>query len=95
MLPGIHALATPGHTDGHQSVLIDDGGTRELIVGDAAYTHDIWLAPDAMGPEHPAWGIQVQGDVDQWHASIARLRGCGAERHHFCHDPVVLAGARA
>jgi glyoxylase-like metal-dependent hydrolase (beta-lactamase superfamily II) len=50
--PGLTCLATPGHTSGHQSVLIesagDDGdGTCAMYVGD--------LAATALHLEHPDW----------------------------------------
>jgi len=43
---GVRVVATPGHTSGHQSVVIDtpDGGA--LMIGDAAYTADIYRERD-------------------------------------------------
>ena len=39
ILPGLSVLATPGHTAGHQCVLVRTGdGAGELLIGDAAYT---------------------------------------------------------
>jgi len=37
--PGLSVITTPGHTSGHQSVLVaaEDGGP-DLLIGDAAYT---------------------------------------------------------
>lgn len=89
VLPGVHALHTPGHTCGHQSVLID-GAAPQLIVGDAAYTVDIWEHPDAISDE--ARERQIQGDVDDWRRSLERLRGLtgGVDCLHFCHDAHVL-----
>src|SRR6202166_695306 len=39
---GVRVLATPGHTVGHQSVVVDtpDGGA--VMIGDAAYTTEIF-----------------------------------------------------
>lgn len=39
-VPGLHTIATPGHTPGHTSVLITDPAseTRLLILGDAMHT---------------------------------------------------------
>ncbi|MEM9207553.1 MAG: N-acyl homoserine lactonase family protein [Pseudomonadota bacterium] len=34
----VSVIPTPGHTRGHQSVLIEDGGTSVCIVGDAAFS---------------------------------------------------------
>ena len=40
VLPGIRLLPTPGHTDGHQSVLVDTPDGLVVIGGDVAYTYD-------------------------------------------------------
>ena len=40
VLPGIRLLATPGHTNGHQSVLVDTPDGLVVIGGDVAYTYD-------------------------------------------------------
>jgi N-acyl homoserine lactone hydrolase len=48
------AVATPGHTPGHISVLcVDDEGTHVLIAGDATDSLEQLLArrPDAIGPK--------------------------------------------
>jgi glyoxylase-like metal-dependent hydrolase (beta-lactamase superfamily II) len=34
LLPGIRLLPTPGHTDGHQSVLVETGGRPVVVGGD-------------------------------------------------------------
>jgi glyoxylase-like metal-dependent hydrolase (beta-lactamase superfamily II) len=34
---GVHAVATPGHTAGHMSVLVDQGDHHVLLAGDVAY----------------------------------------------------------
>jgi N-acyl homoserine lactone hydrolase len=38
LLPGIRLLPTPGHTDGHQSVLVDTDDGLVVLGGDVAYT---------------------------------------------------------
>jgi N-acyl homoserine lactone hydrolase len=38
ILPGIRVLPTPGHTPGHQSVLVDTGEGLVVIGGDVAHT---------------------------------------------------------
>jgi N-acyl homoserine lactone hydrolase len=91
ILPGLHAIFTPGHTSGHQSVLIE-GESRQLIVGDAAYTADIWDRPETMTEEHPAWKLQVHTPLDVWQASLEKLASLKADRMHFCHDPRILDG---
>jgi N-acyl homoserine lactone hydrolase len=39
VVPGISVVTTPGHTCGHQSVVVSTGdGVAEVLIGDAAYT---------------------------------------------------------
>jgi N-acyl homoserine lactone hydrolase len=40
VLPGVRLLPTPGHTPGHQSVLVDTPDGLVVIGGDVAYTFD-------------------------------------------------------
>jgi N-acyl homoserine lactone hydrolase len=99
ILPGLHILSTPGHTIGHQSVLVR-GSRTELIVGDAAYTADIWDHPDDIvsgaGPLYDKLGLPVDwirakqvtsGDFAMWRESVERLRRLeDVDQRHFCHD---------
>ncbi|GIF76260.1 MBL fold metallo-hydrolase [Asanoa siamensis] len=53
LAPGLRVIHTPGHTPGHQSVLLEDGGETVLVTGDllvhavqlvtpeTAYTHEM------------------------------------------------------
>lgn len=92
---GVRVLATPGHTVGHQSLLVtNDDGSTDLLAGDAAYTRAIWDNPETMADGHPAYHMQV-GDPEHWSSTLERLKGLGASRVHFCHDPAVAAGAVA
>jgi glyoxylase-like metal-dependent hydrolase (beta-lactamase superfamily II) len=38
--PGVRVITTPGHTPGHQSVLVDTAGGRYCIAGDAVMWHE-------------------------------------------------------
>jgi glyoxylase-like metal-dependent hydrolase (beta-lactamase superfamily II) len=38
VVPGVRVLPTPGHSHGHQSVLIDGGGEKALFLGDVVPT---------------------------------------------------------
>ncbi len=56
---GITCLATPGHTPGHQSVMISDGDARAIYVGDLAVTklhleHAEW---------HPEWAWSADAEL--------------------------------
>jgi N-acyl homoserine lactone hydrolase len=92
VLPGITALSTPGHTPGHQSVLLDGGGggERQLIVGDAAYTAAVYAHPEEFGEDHPGWVLQVRAGRETWVQSLSKLRALNADVVHFCHDNRIV-----
>lgn len=77
---GVRALATAGHTVGHQSVAVDLPAGMELLIGDAAYTAWVWQHPDARLPTGQA------DDRPSWRRSVDRLRALRPRRLHFCHD---------
>jgi len=77
---GVRVIATPGHSPGHQSVLV--GG--DLIVAQACYScaefdAGVAASSDMHDPSFAEPGAQ----------SIKRLRELGAKRHHFSHDRTV------
>jgi glyoxylase-like metal-dependent hydrolase (beta-lactamase superfamily II) len=91
ILPGVTAISTPGHTPGHQSVLVEDTDQSELLVGDAAYLWEIWDKPEELTEEHRAWPGQFRatGDPDLWRRSVDRLRSMDVDTVHLCHDVEV------
>jgi glyoxylase-like metal-dependent hydrolase (beta-lactamase superfamily II) len=96
VLPGVHAIATPGHTTGHQSVVVQ-GDSPQVIVGDAAYTIDLWERPESLRDlSETAQSLQVHTHYDEWCASIEKLRAYqpDVDLLHFCHDEQVLPGGR-
>jgi glyoxylase-like metal-dependent hydrolase (beta-lactamase superfamily II) len=90
VLDGITAVWTPGHSPGHQSVMIGNGGSSVLIIGDAAYTQDLYEHPRDLTEEHPGYPLQVRMDRDLWVESIEKLHALGPDVVHFCHDSHVL-----
>jgi N-acyl homoserine lactone hydrolase len=85
ILPGLSVIATPGHTAGHQSVLVQGAdGSADLLIGDAAYTQRQYADPAAELPPGQA------ADVPAWQDSIRRIKSMGAGRVHFCHDTAVV-----
>jgi glyoxylase-like metal-dependent hydrolase (beta-lactamase superfamily II) len=40
IVPGIRVITTPGHSPGHQSVLVDTAGGRFCVAGDAVMWHE-------------------------------------------------------
>ena len=45
LLPGLRVVPTPGHTPGHQSVLVETDDGPVVVAGDVAYTWDEFDAP--------------------------------------------------
>ncbi len=85
IVPGLSVITTPGHTVGHQSVVIEGADGEDLLIGDAAYTPQLysWPAEKKLPPGQA-------GDRDAWAASLGRIRATGAERVHFCHHTDVI-----
>jgi glyoxylase-like metal-dependent hydrolase (beta-lactamase superfamily II) len=50
---GVHAIATPGHTPGHISVVAESGDRVVVLAGDASYTEELMLqgATDGVCPD--------------------------------------------
>ena len=84
---GVRVVATPGHTVGHQSVLVDtpDGGV--VMIGDAAYTSEIYREADQA--DLSIWAGQYS-DREAWSDSLRRLQGMHPKAVHFCHDTRVV-----
>src|SRR5262249_10130271 len=45
ILPGLAVITTPGHTVGHQCVVVASDGQPALLIGDAAYTPRQYAGP--------------------------------------------------
>jgi N-acyl homoserine lactone hydrolase len=86
VLPGLAVLATPGHTVGHQSVVVRAAdGSPDVLIGDAAYTPRQYLDPAADGlPPGQA------SDLPAWQGSLRRIRSMDPARVHFCHHTDVI-----
>jgi N-acyl homoserine lactone hydrolase len=78
--PGIRILTTPGHSPGHQSLLVDTRGGRVLLAGQAIYSREEWL--DRPGRE----GRSRAADQPAYDRSVARLRGLAPGEVRFAHD---------
>jgi len=86
ILPGLAVIATPGHTAGHQSVVVRSAdGTPDLLIGDAAYTPRQYSGPP--GEELPPGQAS---DLAAWQDSLRRIRSMSPARVHFCHHTDVL-----
>jgi N-acyl homoserine lactone hydrolase len=86
IMPGLSVIATPGHTAGHQCVVVQtDDGPSDLLIGDAAYTPRQFTGPP--GQELPPGQA---ADRPSWDASIGRVRSMPLSRVHFCHHADVV-----
>jgi glyoxylase-like metal-dependent hydrolase (beta-lactamase superfamily II) len=73
---GLECFPSPGHASHHVCYLHDDG---TLYAGDAAGVR-IEPARSVLPPTPPP-----DVDVEAWHATIERIRGCDAERLALIH----------
>lgn len=86
VLPGLRVITTPGHTVGHQSVIVESGDAcSDVLIGDAAYQPRQYQDPDSDDlPDGQA------SDVSAWRDSVRRIKSAAPDRVHFCHHTDVL-----
>ncbi|GAC1647036.1 MAG: hypothetical protein NVS9B11_19350 [Candidatus Dormibacteraceae bacterium] len=84
---GVRVVATPGHTVGHQSVIVDTDDGGAVMIGDAAYTAEIYRQADKA--DLKVWKGQYT-DRAAWSESLHKLRGMHPHAVHFCHDTRVV-----
>ncbi len=84
---GVRVVATPGHTIGHQSVVVDTADGGAVMIGDAAYTADIYAQADRA--DLSRWPGQ-HADREQWTSSLKRVHAMNPHAVHFCHDTRVV-----
>lgn len=86
---GVRVVATPGHTVGHQSVFVDAPEGSAVMVGDAAYTSEIYVEADKA--DLSKWRGQ-HSNRQQWTSSLKKLHSMHPHAVHFCHDTRVVGG---
>ena len=75
------AIATPGHTPHHVSVLVEDGDVTFLLAGDTSYNEALMLAGEVDG---------VSPDAGRAKATLAAIRSFAADHPTVylpAHDP--------
>ena len=77
---GVHLVPTPGHTPGHQSVLVEADAGRALVCAQAAYTLDEWEAGADVVLQ------AADGLEDLYRDSYARLHALAPAAVYFSHD---------
>lgn len=95
----LELLPTPGHTPGHQSLLLRRGSHVEIIVAQAAYSSaEFRLFGDPRIEDRASPGYSrlqaymdsnATGSRESYAASLAALHRMRPERAFFSHDPVV------
>ncbi len=80
-VPGIRVVATPGHTVGHQSLVVATAEGDAVLAGQAVYTAGEWVG-DPTARE----GRSRAPDQAAYDRSIARLRSLDPARVRFGHD---------
>jgi N-acyl homoserine lactone hydrolase len=87
LVPGVGIVPTPGHTPGHQSLVVDGAdGTRTILAGQAVYTRAEWEGSDDAASS----GLPSAPDPDAYRASAARLRTLEPDVVLFGHDRSVV-----
>jgi len=86
VVEGVRVVATPGHTAGHQSVVVDGGEGGAVMIGDAAYTANIF---EESAVDTKLWPGQY-ADEKAWTGSLHRLHEMKPREVHFCHDTRVV-----
>jgi glyoxylase-like metal-dependent hydrolase (beta-lactamase superfamily II) len=80
LVPGIRILSTPGHSPGHQSIVVDQADGPVVLTGQAIYGLDEWTG--SAGRE----GRTTARDRSAYDASVARIRALEPSRVLFAHD---------
>jgi N-acyl homoserine lactone hydrolase len=73
---GVHLLQTPGHTPGHQSVLVETSEGTILLTGDACRIREHWEGV----------GDTIMFDSEQYYRSQERMHSLGADVVIMGHD---------
>jgi N-acyl homoserine lactone hydrolase len=85
---GVHILSTPGHTRGHQSVVVEADGKRVVLAAQA-----VWDITEFLAEEATAANVDIEDLRDAAVASIRRLKALEPDLAYFSHDPGVFIRA--
>lgn len=85
LAPGVRIVATPGHTPGHQSVVVEGGGQRVVLAGQCVFRS----AELRQGEPSPG---NMFGDESEaaGRDSVRRLMSLGPATAQVSHDPEVV-----
>jgi N-acyl homoserine lactone hydrolase len=82
--PGLRLIPTPGHTAGHQSLVLDAPEGTVVLAGQALQSRAEWEG----ATEPSASGASAARDP-AYASSVERLRSFEPIRVHFAHDPTI------
>lgn len=86
LAPGVHVIPTPGHVDGHQSVVLECEDGSIVLAGQAHDTASAWSA-DALAAQ--AAGLGHQSPLPLASPWMARLLEFDPRRVVFAHDAAI------
>ncbi|MGZ6213969.1 MAG: N-acyl homoserine lactonase family protein [Candidatus Limnocylindria bacterium] len=82
MVPGVRLIPTPGHTPGHQALVVDTRAGRVLLAGQA-FNNASEFSFAAFSHRLDAAGLDRIGTFPPWMPRIAALN---PQRGYFAHD---------
>jgi N-acyl homoserine lactone hydrolase len=85
--PGIRVFATPGHSPGHQSLVVEVADGPLLLAGQAVYSHGEWT-----GLAGAREGVSTAPDRPAYARSVERLRALRPKTVLFGHDTAAWRG---
>jgi glyoxylase-like metal-dependent hydrolase (beta-lactamase superfamily II) len=83
--PGLRLVPTPGHTPGHQSLVVETPEGKIVLAGQAVQSRAEWEGSTASTEVGRPGGP----DADAYDRSVDRLRALDPIRVHFAHDERV------
>jgi glyoxylase-like metal-dependent hydrolase (beta-lactamase superfamily II) len=83
--PGLRLLPTPGHSPGHQSLVVQAADGPVVLAGQAVRSRAEWEG--ATGEEDS--GLPTAPDPSAYADSVERLRALDPARVHFAHDAAI------
>jgi N-acyl homoserine lactone hydrolase len=86
IVPGVHVVPTPGHVDGHQSVVVECDDGSIVLAGQAHDTASQWSA-DVLAERAP--GLGHEPPLPPPSAWMARILAFDPRRVVFAHDAAV------
>jgi len=83
--PGMRLVPTPGHTPGHQSLVLDTPDGAVVLAGQALQSRAEWEG----GSDDTISGLAGAPDPAAYERSVAELRSLDPVRVHFAHDAAI------